>query len=44
VIHAAAVEIYATSDQIRSPGKSHVPKDNSGDSPPCLPLAHRNRG
>jgi hypothetical protein len=31
-IHAAAVEIYATSDQIRPPGKSHAPKVNSGDS------------
>jgi hypothetical protein len=43
-IHVAAVGIYATSDQIRPPRKSHAPKDNSGDSPPCLPLAHRTRG
>jgi hypothetical protein len=36
-IRAAAVVIYATGDQISLPDSSFSPKDNSGDSPPCLP-------
>jgi hypothetical protein len=36
-IHATAVAIYATSDQISLPDSSSSPADNSGDTPPYPP-------